>query len=131
MNVLIADKNKVVRKVLSSSVEHYFDTSKGKKVKLFEAQNGEEAMKTMVDNQIDIVLLDSKLPKTKRGEVIDVVRSDRRWNKTRIIVATEEPSREKVIKLIQKGVNGCIVKPFDKETVFKTLNSVTSRMLNS
>ena len=130
MNVLIADKSKVMRKILLSSVEQYFDTSKGKKVRLFEAQNGEEAMETMVDNQIDIVLLDSKLPKTQRGEVIDVVRADRRWNKTRIIVATNETSKEKVVKLIQMGVNGYIVKPFNEETVFKTLNSVTSRMLN-
>lgn len=131
MNVLIADKSTVTRKILSNSVEHYFYSSKGKRVRLFEAENGDKALDTMTRNDIDIVMLDSMISDTKKGEIIDIVRSNPRWNKTRIIVSTQDTSKEKVVSLIKKGVNGYIVKPFEEKTIYKTLNSVTARMIRA
>ena len=32
--------------------------------------------------------------------------------------------------MIKKDVNGYMVKPFNEEAIFKTLNTITARMLN-
>lgn len=129
MNVLIVDDSKIVRRVLTNTVERYFVAPKWKdSCNIFEAEDGLKAMEKMKKEKIDIMLLDWNMPNMNGEEVVETVRANKEWNKTRIIMATTEGGKDSVLKMIKKGANGYMVKPFQQEAIFKTLDTVTARI---
>jgi two-component system chemotaxis response regulator CheY len=128
MNVLIVDDSKIIRRVLTHTVTRYFQQNGWGVINLFEAENGVEAMDIMKKETIDIIFLDWNMPIMNGEEVVDAVRAEKNWNKTRIIMATTEGSKASVLKVIKKGVNAYLVKPFNEPTIYKTLDTVTARM---
>jgi len=128
MNLLIVDDSKIVRRVLTNTMKRYFDKSKFKELNLFEAEDGVIAMSVMKKEKIDIMLLDWNMPNMTGEEVVEAVRANKEWNKTRIIMATTEGSKSSVLKMIKKGANGYMVKPFNEEAIFKTMDTITARM---
>ncbi len=128
MNLLIVDDSKIVRQVLANMMKRYFKNSSFKEFNLFEAEDGLVAIEQMQKEKIDIMLLDWNMPKMTGEEVVDTVRANKEWNKTRIVMATTEGTKASVLKMIKKGANGYMVKPFNEETIFKTLDAITARM---
>ena len=128
MNILIVDDSKIVRRVLKNTMTRYFKEPEWKELNIFEAEDGLEAMAVMKKEKVDIMLLDWNMPNMTGEEVVEAVRANKEWNKTRIIMATTEGSKASVLKMIKKGANGYMVKPFNEEAIFKTLNTITARM---
>jgi len=128
MNLLIVDDSKIVRRVLSNTMKRYFKAPEWSELNLFEAEDGNEAMEVMKKEKVDIMLLDWNMPNMTGPEVVEAVRANKEWNKTRIIMATTEGSKSSVLAMIKKGANGYMVKPFQEEAIFKTLNTITARM---
>jgi two-component system, chemotaxis family, chemotaxis protein CheY len=128
MNILVVDDSKIVRRVLSNTMQRYFKAPEWPTLNVFEAEDGVLAMKEMQKQPIDIILLDWNMPNMNGEEVVEAVRANKEWNKTRIIMATTEGSKESVLKMIKKGANGYMVKPFNEEAIFKTLDTITARM---
>jgi two-component system chemotaxis response regulator CheY len=128
MNLLIVDDSKIVRRVLSNTMTRFFKKPEWNELKLFEAEDGIVAMEIMKKEKIDIMLLDWNMPNMTGPEVVEAVRANKEWNKTRIIMATTEGSKASVLAMIKKGANGYMVKPFQEEAIFKTLKTITARM---
>ncbi len=128
MNVLIVDDSKIVRRVLTNTMQRYFKERKWPIINIFEAEDGNFAMKQMEKEQIDIILLDWNMPNMNGEEVVEAVRKNKEWNKTRIIMATTEGSKASVLKMIKKGANGYMVKPFNEDAIYKTMDTITARM---
>jgi len=128
MNVLIVDDSKIVRRVLTNTMKRYFKAPEYKELNLFEAEDGLEAMEMMKKEKIDIMLLDWNMPNMTGEEVVEAVRANKEWNRTRIVMATTEGSKASVLKMIKKGANGYMVKPFQEEAIFKTMDTITARM---
>lgn len=128
MNVLIVDDSKIVRRVLTNTMKRYFKTPEYEELNLFEAEDGLVAMEHMKNERVDIMLLDWNMPNMNGEEVVDAVRANKEWNKTRIVMATTEGGKSSVLKMIKKGANGYMVKPFNEESIFKTLDTITARM---
>ncbi|HIP20043.1 MAG TPA: response regulator [Sulfurimonas sp.] len=128
MNILIVDDSKIVRRVLTNTVTRFFKKSDWKECNIYEAEDGVFAMEMMKNQKIDIMLLDWNMPNMTGEEVVSAVRANKEWNKTRIIMATTEGSKESVLKMIKKGANGYMVKPFQEEAIFNTLENITARM---
>ena len=128
MNVLVVDDSKIVRRVLSNAMTRYFQKKDFGDITLFEAEDGLIAINQMKNHEIDIMLLDWNMPNMNGEEVVDTVRANKAWNKTRIIMATTEGTKESVLKMIKKGANGYMIKPFQEEAIFKTMDTITARM---
>jgi two-component system, chemotaxis family, chemotaxis protein CheY len=128
MNVLIVDDSKIVRRVLSNTMKRYFKEPAWSELNLFEAEDGNHAMDVMKKEPVDIMLLDWNMPNMTGPEVVEAVRANKEWNKTRIVMATTEGSKSSVLAMIKKGANGYMVKPFQEEAIFKTLDTITARM---
>ncbi|MDA7817226.1 response regulator [Sulfurimonas sp.] len=128
MNVLIVDDSKIVRRVLSNTLPKFFKAPEWPELNLYEAEDGLIAIEQMKKHDIDIILLDWNMPNMNGEEVVDIVRSNKAWNQTRIIMATTEGGKDSVLKMIKKGANGYMIKPFKAESIFKTLKTVTARM---
>ena len=128
MNILIVDDSKIVRRVLTNTMQRYFKPPEWSELNIFEAEDGLQALEVMQKEKIEIMLLDWNMPHMTGEEVVEAVRANKEWNKTRIIMATTEGTKESVLKMIKKGANGYMVKPFNEEAIFKTLNTITMRM---
>jgi len=128
MNILIVDDSKIVRRVLNNTMQRYFKAPAWATLNVFEAEDGVLAMKEMQNHPIDIILLDWNMPNMNGEEVVEAIRANKEWNKTRIIMATTEGSKTSVLKMIKKGANGYMVKPFNEEAIYKTLDTITARM---
>ena len=128
MNILIVDDSKIVRRVLSNVVRRYFKPPEYPQLNLYEAEDGLEAIAQMKKEKINIMLLDWNMPNMNGEEVVDAIRANKEWNKTRIVMATTEGGKDNVLKMIKKGANGYMVKPFQEEAIFKTLSTITARM---
>ena len=128
MNVLIVDDSKIVRRVLTNTMQRYFKAPDWPTINIFEAEDGNFAMNQMKKEKIDIILLDWNMPNMNGEEVVEAVRKNKEWNKTRIVMATTEGSKASVLKMIKKGANGYMVKPFNEEAIFKTMDTITARM---
>jgi len=131
MNLLIVDDSKIVRRVLTNTMTRYFKKPDWKELNLFEAEDGLIAMEVMKKEKIDIMLLDWNMPNMTGEEVVVAVRANKEWNKTRIVMATTEGSKSSVLSMIKKGANGYMVKPFQEEAIFKTMDTITARMQKS
>jgi len=131
MNLLIVDDSKIVRRVLTNTMTRYFKAPEWKELNLFEAEDGNEAMEVMKKEKVDIMLLDWNMPNMTGPEVVEAVRANKEWNKTRIVMATTEGSKSSVLAMIKKGANGYMVKPFQEEAIFKTMDTITARMPKS
>lgn len=84
-----------------------------KRMRTFAAQTGSEALTICSRNQIDIVLLDQKLPD---GEGVDFCTPILSYNKqTKIILTTASPSLENAVKAIKVGGFDYLSKPFENE----------------
>jgi len=131
MNALIVDDSKIVRRVLTNTIKRYFTPPTYKELNIFEAEDGLVTMEQMKKQKIDIMLLDWNMPNMPNmtgEEVVDAVHANKEWMKTRIIMATTEGSKANVLKMIKKGANGYMVKPFQEDAIFKTLDTITARM---
>ncbi|MEA1982237.1 MAG: response regulator [Campylobacterota bacterium] len=128
MNLLIVDDSKIVRRVLTNTMTRYFKQPDWQELNLFEAADGNEAMAVMNKEKVDIMLLDWNMPNMTGPEVVEAVRANKEWNKTRIVMATTEGSKASVLEMIKKGANGYMVKPFQEEAIFKTMDTITARM---
>lgn len=128
MNILIVDDSKIVRRVLTNTVKRYFVAPKWTELNIFEAEDGFVAMEMMKKEKVDIMLLDWNMPNMTGDKVVEAVRANKEWNKTRIVMATTEGSKSSVLAMIKKGANGYMVKPFQEDAIFKTLDTITARM---
>lgn len=128
MNILIVDDSKMVRRVLKNMVLEYFETKGWRKPHILNAEDGLIAMQQIQDQKIDIMFLDYNMPNMNGEEVVESIRANKELNNIRIIMATTEGSKESVLKMMKKGVNSYIVKPFAKESIFYKLDTITARI---
>lgn len=89
-------------------------------VKLFSAMSGNEALKILLEEEIDIVLLDVQMPEMNGFEVAEIMRSNKRTMNIPIIFITAISKEEKYIfKGYELGAFDYIFKPISN-TILKS-----------
>ncbi len=117
-SILIVDDHSLVRegimKILLSIADVKFCD---------EAENGEEALKKLEERHFDVVLLDIAM---KVMDGIEVARQIKMlYKNTKIIMCSSFKERGQIIKLIELGVEGYILKSADKYEIQKALTHLS------
>ena len=81
---------------------------------IIKAANGEEALGKLSGNQIDLILLDVRMPGMNGYEVTRRVRQDNIHRLLPIVLVTVLRETEDRVKGIEAGCDDFISKPFDK-----------------
>lgn len=89
---------------------------------LGEAQNGLEAIRLAEIYKPDIMTLDITMPEMDGLDAIPFIL--KKSPKTKIIVITAINQQELIMKALRSGAKEYIFKPFDKNKVFSTIESV-------
>ena len=108
LRILVADDSPVNQQVAVGLLEHY-----GHDVQL--ANNGLEAVKAMIADAFDVVLMDLEMPTMDGWEAVRVIRAhdDERVRNTPIVAMTAHAQIETRQKCAGAGMNGHVAKPID------------------
>jgi len=123
IKVLIADDHTVVRKGLKAllSAEKYDIDVIG------EASNGDEATRMAEELKPDVILMDLVMPIMSGLEAIEAIK--RIQPQARILVLTSFAEDENVIKAIQAGAYGFLLKDTSPDELVQTIHSVNAERL--
>jgi response regulator RpfG family c-di-GMP phosphodiesterase len=81
---------------------------------ILKAEDGASALKTIVENSVDLVLLDVKMPKVDGFEVCRRIKGNERHRNIPVVMITALSAMEDRIKGIEAGAEDFITKPIDK-----------------
>lgn len=122
-SVLIVDDELYNRKLLKAIFENY-------DIRLMEAGNGHEALTILNENEIDLILLDARMPVMNGKETIRAVRKlkDEAKRDVKIILLTAAGNESP--EILEK-VQGFVSKPFSQEELINEINRVCEGNMNS
>lgn len=103
MNVLIADDEKSMLKILST----YF---KREGFNVITANNGDEALKKFHSNKIDLAILDWMMPEISGIEVCEYIKAN---SNIKVLILTAKSENDDEIEALNCGADEYIKKPFD------------------
>jgi CheY-like chemotaxis protein len=112
--ILVVDDEKEINETLSEIL-----SAQGHK--MFSAFDGEEAIKILKENAIDLVLLDIRMPKVDGIEVIKAIKQLSPQPKVMVITGFADSYLEKVKQL---GVDGFFVKPVRLDSIIKRMREL-------
>ncbi len=95
-------------------------------IQIRKAGNGLEAMREIIAQKPDLLLLDLLMPYMDGFEVLKKVRENPEWTSIRIIVLSALNSNEDIVRAYDYGANDFITKPIIFE---KLINSVHSQLI--
>lgn len=115
--VLTVDDSKVVRSMVSRYIKPWG-------CQVIEAADGKEGVAAAREHQPDLILLDITMPVMDGREALAELRKDAVCKSIPVIMLTAESGKDIVIEVAKLGVDGYIVKPFQKETFEKGVSKV-------
>ncbi|MGA9639530.1 response regulator [Flavobacterium sp.] len=119
IRVVLADDHVFVRDGVKSLLE-----SEENIVVVGEATDGQEALTVVEEQKPDLLIIDIRMPHLTGIEVVDRLRKANNFVKT--IVLSMHDSEEYVLKSINAGADGYLLKGSSKEEFLKALHTVTN-----
>jgi len=119
IRVMIADDHSMVREGLTQLLELEDDIRV-----IAQAGDGEEALTKIVEFKPDIVLLDINMPKLNGLEVLKRLKDDH--IKSQVIILTIHNEVEYLLKAVEIGVNGYVLKDSEADVLVKAIRAVSS-----
>ena len=116
--ILIIDDEKVIRSTLKEILEY-------EKYEIYEAQDGEEGLKMIQEEEFDLVLCDIKMPKLDGIDVLDqVALLDKQ---PQFIMISAHGSIETAVEATKKGAFDFIPKPPDLNRLLLTVRNALDK----
>jgi two-component system chemotaxis response regulator CheY len=122
MNVLIIDDSAVMRRIHRNTLIEHGVTEDA----IFEAPDGEAALKAAAERHIDLFLVDWNMPKLDGFSLVKTLRANTRYAATPIIMITSEAAKYNVMEAINAGVTNYVVKPIKGEVLWQKLSKYVS-----
>jgi response regulator RpfG family c-di-GMP phosphodiesterase len=108
--ILCVDDERLNRVIVSDMLD-------STRFQVLEAENGEEALNILQDQEIDIILLDINMPGIDGFEVCRRIKTNEHLRHIPVIMVTALSATEDRIKGIEAGAEDYINKPFDEAEV--------------
>lgn len=119
IKVVLADDHVLVR----DGIKALLEDQDGVKV-LDEASDGKEALEVVERNNPDVLIVDIRMPELTGIEVVSELKKI--GNPVKTMVLSMHDSEEYVVKAIQAGADGYLLKGASKEEFLKALNKIAS-----
>ena len=117
--ILIVEDEQIIRALLTRMI-----TKKFPFCTILEAKNGVEGLVVVESENPDVVILDVRLPMMNGFEMLSVLRRSARYKNIPALIISNDREREIVLKFIQIGIHGYIIKPLDSTVIYARLNLI-------
>jgi two-component system, chemotaxis family, chemotaxis protein CheY len=115
--ILIVDDSESIREIVSFTLEN-----EGYKVLV--GEDGQDALKHLNKEPIDLILTDLHMPVMNGIEFIKTVRSNADYKNVPILFLTTESQTAKKMEAKEAGATGWIIKPFVPAKLIEAINKV-------
>jgi len=112
-SILIVDDSMPMRSVIKKTIR----AAGYGKSEFLEAANGQEALKLMKNNWVDMVLTDHNMPVMNGLEFIRTVKTDDLLSPIPVVVISTEGNQSKIREFLEVGAVGYLSKPFAAEAI--------------
>lgn len=119
IRIVLADDHVLVRDGIKSLLEEQPDMEV-----VDEASDGKEAIKILEKNLPDLLIVDIRMPEMNGIEVVKKIHENK-WD-VKTLVLSMHDSEEYVIKSVQAGADGYLLKGSSKDEFLKALHKVAS-----
>ena len=116
LKVLVVDDERSIRRFLCASLDSRYE--------VIEAENGEEALRTVALHRPDVVILDLGLPDMDGTEV---TRRLREWTDVPVIVISVRDREEDKVAALDAGADDYLTKPFGASELMARMRVVLRR----
>src|SRR5579885_1025887 len=117
LDILIVDDSASIRKILKR-VLRQAEIPIGS---IYEAGDGKEALETLQQRQIGLVLSDINMPNMNGLELLSHLKANDPWKNLPVVMVSTEGSQAKVLEAVQLGAAGYVRKPFNAEQIKEKL----------
>jgi two-component system chemotaxis response regulator CheY len=114
---MTVDDSKTMRDMVSF-------TLKGAGFEVIEAEDGQDALKVLGNDKVDVIITDLNMPNMNGIELIKALRSNSVHQHTPILMLTTESDAGKKEEGKSSGATGWLVKPFNPEKLIAVVNKV-------
>lgn len=119
IRALIVDDHQMVRDGLKVMLE---SKKKTNKFEIDEAENGDNAIKTIQEKNFDIVLLDYQLPDMKGSEILRTMRTHKK--ELKVLALSNHDDVATIKEMMNEGVNGYILKNIEPSQLIQAIEAV-------
>lgn len=119
MKVLVVDDSSIMRRLLVKCLNRdgYSDT--------IQAADGNEALEVLSKNKdVGLILADWCMPNMDGFKLLKEIRNNRKTKKIPVIMVTTMREKNSVVKALQSGVSGYVVKPFTIKLISEKIKEV-------
>lgn len=114
--ILVVDDSRTSRKILKGILE-----TAGYEV-VGEATNGLEGYESYVELKPDLVTMDITMPVLDGIEALKKIKGE--YPDAKVVMVTAAGQKTKMVEAVQNGADEFVPKPFDAESLQKTLNKL-------
>ena len=109
--VLLVDDSPLMRRAMKKALNQTGVEDED----ILEAGNGQEALRVLSRNHVDLILLDLNMPVMDGETFTRVVRYDNKYDCVPIVIVSTESNRGRLDRLRDMGISGYLHKPFEPE----------------
>ncbi|HOZ46098.1 MAG TPA: response regulator [Candidatus Hydrogenedentes bacterium] len=120
LNILVVDDSSTVRAVIAKTLR-LADVPINQ---LYEAANGEEALRVVATQWVDLIFSDINMPVMGGVEMVERMKDDALLSSIPIVIVSTEGSATRIDELMSKGVRAYIRKPFTPESVRSVVDDI-------
>ena len=117
MNILVVDDEKLIRSVIKDYLEN-------EKMIVFEAENGEEALRVFKEEKINLIILDLMMPKM---DGIETLKEIRKISEVPVIMLTAIKEEMDKLHSFDLGVDDYVTKPFSPKELVSRVKAILRR----
>jgi two-component system, chemotaxis family, chemotaxis protein CheY len=122
-NVLIVDDSQTMRQVIRKTVMlSGFDVGE-----FWEAEDGQEALETLQEHFIDLILTDLNMPRMNGLDLLRHLAKDELYQKIPVVLVTIEGTEQAIAEARALGIREYVHKPFYPEIMRDVLNRIMEK----
>lgn len=125
MTVLIVDDIKSMRSIIKKTLRHL---NIGREI--YFAGNGEEGLKVLREKRVDMAIVDWKMPVMNGTEMLDGIRSDKRFRDMPVLMITGESERDIVYEVAEIEVDAYLLKPLTPAMLEQKIQAAIEKVNN-
>ena len=120
--ILVVDDEKNIRRTLRMVLE-------GSGFNTLEASSAEQCLETLENNEVDLLILDVRLPKMSGIEALEKIRSQPETRKLPVLMVSGHASVAEAVQAVQLGATDFFEKPLDRDRILVTVRNALQTWL--